>query len=216
MVECTLNDQCGAQRLKPWLSAEAGKRKNVIQENKKKALRQRLLDLLRNQKEESRLKKSQSVLSKLFKTSEFKKAQTVMFYSSFDGEVQTTDMMKQAQNLGKKIVLPVTIKEEQTITPFFVHHIENSLVDGPYGIRQPDLRTAQTVDVRSLDLVLVPGLAFDRKGNRLGRGKGYYDRFLKTLPSTTPSFGLAFDFQVMDCLPSIEEHDAPVSRVITN
>jgi 5-formyltetrahydrofolate cyclo-ligase len=58
-------------------------------------------------------------------------------------------------------------------------------------------------------------VAFDRKNNRLGRGEGYYDRFLKLLPSTTPTIGLAFDFQLVDTLPELEAHDMPVSLVLT-
>ena len=68
---------------------------------------------------------------------------------------------------------------------------------------------------QGIDLVLVPGVAFDRKNNRLGRGAGYYDRFLKDLP-TTPSIGLAFDFQVLDVLPHQPGQDVPVKCVITN
>lgn len=188
----------------------------MITINTKKALRERLLGLLRHQKEESRIKKSQAVLRNLFETMEFKKATTVMFFSSFDGEVQTNDMMRQAQNLGKKIALPVTIKKERNLIPWFIKDLDVDLCSGPYGISQPCAQGAGAVDLDLLDLVLVPGLAFDRHGNRLGRGKGYYDRFLKCLPKITPCFGLAFDFQVISCLPSVEEHDVPVSRVITN
>jgi 5-formyltetrahydrofolate cyclo-ligase len=188
----------------------------VITINTKKALRERLLGLLRQQKEDSRFKKSRAVLRKLFETREFKKATTVMFFSSFDGEVQTIDMMRQAQNLGKRIALPVTIKKENNLIPRLIKDLDVDLCPGPYGVSQPCASDTATVDLDLLDLVLVPGLAFDGQGNRLGRGKGYYDRFLKCLPKTTPCFGLAFDFQVVPCLPSIEEHDVPVSCVITN
>ncbi len=188
----------------------------MITINTKKALRERLLGLLRHQQEESRLNKSRAVLRKLFETREFKKATTVMFFSSFDGEVQTFDMMRQAQYLGKKIALPVTIKKEKNLIPRLIKDLDDDLCPGPYGISQPCAQDAETVELDRLDLVLVPGLAFDGQGNRLGRGQGYYDRFLKRLPKTTPCFGLAFDFQVVSCLPSVEEHDVPVSRVITN
>ena len=65
-------------------------------------------------------------------------------------------------------------------------------------------------------MVVVPGVAFDKKNNRLGRGKGYYDRFLKMLPFSTPTIGLAFDFQIVENLPVKEPHDVPVSQVIYN
>ena len=186
-----------------------------MENNPKKALRQRLLELIRNQKEDIRFKKSGLIKAALFKTPEFRAGKTIMFYSAFDGEVETLKMIKQAQTLGKKIVLPITIKKEKKIIPSLITNLEKDLIDGPYGIKQPKENIAQIIDACALDLVIVPGVAFDKKGNRLGRGEGYYDRFLKTLPQNTPSFGLAFDFQVVDCLPCIEEHDVPVSSVIS-
>ena len=65
-------------------------------------------------------------------------------------------------------------------------------------------------------MVIVPGLAFDKHNNRLGRGAGYYDRFLSTLPTDIPTVGLAFDFQIIDRLPQQKEHDIPVSHVLVN
>ena len=67
-----------------------------------------------------------------------------------------------------------------------------------------------------LDLVVVPGLAFDKRNNRLGRGQGYYDRFLKTLPRGVPTIGLAFDFQIVDTIPQRKEHDVAVDCVLVN
>ena len=66
-----------------------------------------------------------------------------------------------------------------------------------------------------IDLSIIPGVAFDKKNHRLGRGAGYYDRFLSSLPRKIPSIGLAFDFQIVASFP-LQEHDVPVSRVITN
>jgi len=186
-----------------------------MEENPKKALRTRLLDLIRNQKEDIRLKKSELIKAALFKTLEFRAAKMIMFYSAFDGEVETLEMIKQAQTLGKKIVLPVTIKEKKEIIPSLIINLEESLTNGPYGIKQPKENITQEVDSCAIDLVIVPGVAFDKKGNRLGRGEGYYDRFLKKLPQKTPKIGLAFDFQVVDCLPCVEKHDVSVSSVIS-
>ncbi|MDP8266893.1 MAG: 5-formyltetrahydrofolate cyclo-ligase [Candidatus Aceula meridiana] len=187
-----------------------------MKDNPKKALRQRLLELIRNQKEDIRLKKSELIQAALFKTPEFRAAKIIMFYSAFDGEVETLEMIKQAQNLGKKIALPITVKEKKEIIPSLITNLETSLIDGPYGIKQPKEDPAQKGDLCAIDLVIVPGVAFDKKGNRLGRGEGYYDRFLKTLPQNTPKIGLAFDFQVVDCLPCVENHDVSVSFIIRN
>ena len=86
-----------------------------------------------------------------------------------------------------------------------------SLKRGPYGVCEPAVR--KSISLKQIDLVIVPGVAFDKKRNRLGRGKGCYDRFLKTLPADTPSIGLAFDFQIIPSVPS-HKHDVSVKKLI--
>jgi len=178
-------------------------------------LRKKFLDLLRSQKGEDRLTKSGAIAKKLFSTVEFQEAKTILFYASFDGEVETFSMMKQARKLGKRIALPKILENQRIFVPVLVEDLENDLVDGPYGIKQPSEAT-DMVRLEDIDLVLVPGVAFDRHNNRLGRGAGYYDRFLFDLPPQIPTLGLAFDFQVVALLPHQREHDVAVSRVIVN
>jgi len=180
----------------------------------KKSLREKILTLLRNQKEEERLSKSRVIHDRLFKTPEFQNATTILFYASFDGEVNTFEMINQAKKLGKTIALPRIIQSENILIPMLVNRLDESLEDGPYGTKQPPAQS-QPVQVADLDAVIVPGVAFDRQKNRLGRGGGYYDRFLKTLPNI-PTIGLAFDFQIVDHFPPPEAHDVAVSRVLTN
>jgi len=86
------------------------------------------------------------------------------------------------------------------------------LQKGPYGILEPVAR--KRIPLKNLDAVIVPGLAFDKKGMRLGRGKGYYDRFLNTLPERVMSIGLAFRFQILPSVPSLS-HDMGVNRIIS-
>lgn len=184
--------------------------------NTKKSLREKILTLLRNHKEEDRVAKSRIIFDKLLKLPEFRKALTILFYFPFDGEVNTVEMIKQAQKLGKRIGLPRIMKGKKRIIPAIVHSVEEDLEPGPYGIKQPKRGRLQALDVQTLDMVVVPGVAFDKCNNRLGRGGGYYDRFLKSLSSFTPTVGLAFDFQIVDYLPQQKEHDIPVSRVLVN
>jgi 5-formyltetrahydrofolate cyclo-ligase len=181
----------------------------------KTELRKKILTLLRKQKEEERLAKSLAVLNKLLKRPEFQKAFTVLFYAAFDGEVDTFEMMQRAQQLGKKIGLPYIVRKEKRMVPTMVESIEEDLAIGPYGVRQPrETSREKTLSTDNLDLVIVPGVAFDRHNHRLGRGQGYYDRFLKELSARTPTIGLAFDFQIVDYFPPKEEHDVPVSCVL--
>lgn len=178
----------------------------------KQALRAEILTRLRTQKEEDRQDKSSRIWERLIQLTDFECARTVLFYASFDGEVETIAMMKRAQELGKRIALPTILSKGEPFVPFFVNNLEEDLEDGPYGIRQPKYH--ETACARDdLDLVIVPGVAFDRRNNRLGRGQGYYDRFLRTLPSRIVTVGLAFDFQIVATLPH-QPHDIPVQHVI--
>ena len=175
-----------------------------------------MLTLLRNQNGEERVTKSLAITNKLFQMVEFQEAETILFYASFDGEVETFEMMKRAQELGKKIGLPRIVENEKKIIPTPVASLKADLATGPYGIKQPKTDPAKAWKSDCFDMVIVPGIAFDKKNNRLGRGEGYYDRFLKTLPSYVPTVGLAFDFQVVDFLSFKEKHDVPVSCVLAN
>lgn len=187
-----------------------------VSQKSKNNIRKEILTLLRSQKEEDRLKKSGKIKRKLFSLPEFKRAKVILFYASFDGEVDTFAMMKQAQQLKKKIALPVIIKDKKKILPRLIKHLNRGLHSGEYGIKAPHPEYSQAVSLDRLDLVVVPGVVFDKDNYRMGRGHGYYDRFLAQLPPETPTVGLAFDFQVVDRLPHREQHDFPVSRVIFN
>ena len=188
--------------------------KPVVQEEKK-IVRKKILNLLRNQEEEARRTKSLIILDKLIELPEFKTATTILFYASFDGEVETFELMKKAQKLGKKIVLPLINRNETEIIPVLVNNLEEDLEYGQYGIKQPKSNLSKNAEFNQLDLVIVPAVAFDKQNNRLGRGAGYYDRFLKKISPDIPFIGIAFDFQIVDQLPRHTE-DIPVSLVITS
>ena len=104
---------------------------------------------------------------------------------------------------------------QKTMIPCFVNNLDHDLEMGPYGIQQPRMPQAEALPMEDIDLSIVPGVAFDKQNHRLGRGAGYYDRFLMSFPSGKPTIGLAYDFQILDSLPT-EEHDIPVTRVISN
>lgn len=182
----------------------------------KKDLRERILTLLRNQREEQRLKKSALICSQLINMSAFKKAATILFYMPFDGEVNTIEMITLAKKLGKKIALPRIMQLKKTIVPTLIECLDSHLEVGPYGIQQPKDTGTNALKLDALDMVVVPGIAFDKKNYRLGRGSGYYDRFLSKLSSHIPTVGLAFDFQIVEKIPQQERHDMAVSHVLLN
>lgn len=181
----------------------------------KEKIRKEILARLRKQKEEDRLTKSLLILKKLFALPEFKQAKTILFYASFDGEVETLEMMKQSLTLGKKIALPSIHTKHKEITPTYVHDLQEDLVLGSYGIKESRHTGRYTVNCDEIDISIVPGVAFDADNYRLGRGAGYYDRFLTRLSKEIPAIGLAFDFQLVTRLPR-QEHDIPMTRVVSN
>jgi len=176
----------------------------------KAQIRSKILLRLKTQKEEDRNRKSKLVTDKLLRNKVFKKAKIVMFYIAFGGEVNTDEMIREAQKTGKLICVPVCRKDRETMQPAILKdHVK--LIKGPYGVLEP--ATQAKVSPQDLDLVIVPGVAFDKKGNRLGRGKGCYDRFLCSLSEKTRSIGLAFDFQIFPLVPTTC-HDVSVTQVI--
>jgi len=178
----------------------------------KQQIRSKIILKLKIQKEEDRNKKSSIITDKLFGASVFKKAKIVMFYVSFNGEVNTQDMIKAAKRLGKIVVVPVCKRHRVTLWPCILQD-KAKFKKGPYGICEPAVK--KFINPQDLDLVIVPGIAFDKKGNRLGRGKGCYDYFLKSLTQKTISIGLAFDFQILPSIPATQT-DVKVHRVISN
>jgi len=175
----------------------------------KRKLRSKILYKLKIQKEDTRSSKSNLIKRKLFAKDVFKKAKRVMFYISFDGEVSTKKMIKAAQKLGKMTLAPVC-KTGNTIRVSVLND-NAKLVRGLYGADEPAIKNY--FDLKKLDLVIVPGVAFEKNGRRLGRGKGCYDRFLNKLSRHTRSIGLAFDFQILPEVPATAT-DINVDQII--
>jgi 5-formyltetrahydrofolate cyclo-ligase len=176
----------------------------------KAQIRSKILLRLKTQKEEDRSRKSKLITGKLLRNKVFKKAKIVMFYIAFGGEVNTEEMIREAKKIGKLICVPVCRKDKEIMQPAILED-HSKLKKGPYGVLEPVSKAL--VKPEDLDLIIVPGLAFDKKGNRLGRGKGCYDRFLSTLSDKTPSIGLAFDFQILPLIPTTN-YDVNVKQVI--
>ena len=154
------------------------------------------------------LDKSKIIERYLFELKEFKKSSTVLFYVSYNNEVFTHDMIKRC--LGEKeIVVPISNTKNETL---ILSKLENweDLVKGPYGILEP--KKIIEISLNKIDLIIVPGVSFDEKGNRLGHGKGYYDKLLQK--TNAKKIGLAFECQIVNQIPT-DENDIPVDMIIT-
>lgn len=145
----------------------------------------------------------------------FQRARAVALYVSFRSEVQTDELLQRAWNAGQQVSLPVC--REHTLELFRVDNV-NDLHAGKFGIAEPSpvvqAEPGRAVEIRDVDLILVPGLGFDRQGNRMGYGRGYYDRLLADAPPSLLRCGLAFDVQLIDAVPA-EAHDIPLDYVLT-
>jgi 5-formyltetrahydrofolate cyclo-ligase len=179
----------------------------------KGSLRTHYLKLLKEQNKEECLRKSSLIAEQLWKLPAIQKARSILFYASMPGEVDTLAMIEKACFLGKRVALPIVEQNQRNLIPTLISSMED-VRRGTYGIAEPRLDPDKALVVKDLDAVIVPGLAFDKLGARLGRGAGYYDRFLSTLPKIVTTVGLAFDFQLTESLPT-EAHDVRLAHIIT-
>jgi len=140
-------------------------------------------------------------------------ASNIMTYLSFRTEVRTDEIIIYCLEQGKNIYVPVCVPETHELVISRITSLDD-LQPGFYGIREPKLSSLRLSDSKLLDLVLVPGAAFDRLGNRIGYGAGYYDRFMKRLEPEAKTIALAYSFQVVDSVP-VSEFDLPVDYIAT-
>ena len=144
----------------------------------------------------------------------FSHALTVMFYMPISGEVDLTPLALSAFEQGKSVCVPRVDWNRHVMSPVEVNSFDDEDMEtDERGIRTPV--TGRPVPIREIDLVIVPGLAFDTHGRRLGRGGGFYDRFLSTLRGRTTTVGLVFDQQIAAIVP-VDPHDVSVDLVVTD
>lgn len=177
----------------------------------KREIREQIRQQKRQYSEEQLRQLSQPVIEALLSHPRVIKAQTILLYHSLPDEVDTHDAIRMLLSKGKRIFLPViTGDDRMTIREYLG---ESNLQKGAFNIMEPTRQDGAETEPFNCDLAVIPGVAFDRKGNRLGRGKGYYDRFLSTHPSVY-TIGICFPFQLAERIPT-EENDMPVQEVIT-
>lgn len=168
---------------------------------------------LKAQGPEERERKSRLIQAKLFKLDAFRNARTVCFFVGLDTEVDTVPMIEKSLEAGKRVLVPRVNLEKKELKFFEVRELHSELSLGTLGILEPNA-WAKAADPADAECVIVPGLAFDAKHRRLGRGGGFYDRFLARLSKKPAKIGLAFSFQVLPEIP-LEDHDHPLDEVLT-
>ncbi len=180
---------------------------------KKQAIRQAAHDNRRAQANKDEV--SATITDRFMNLPEYHSAQTVMFYVDVRDEVRTRQALPAAIASGKRIVIPYCVDGELEL--FHLQSMEELEV-GMYKILEPraDLRdvASKRLQPADLDLVMVPGVAFDRQGGRTGHGKGYYDKLLEHARADAPLIALAFEAQMFPEIPC-ESHDIYMDKVVT-
>lgn len=161
----------------------------------------------------TRYARSLAACKHLTSQGEFTQAEVVMIFLSLPDEVETAALALSAWQMGKTVVVPKISWEHCRILPVEISSLETGMVTTRHGLSEP--ADGQPMPVNMIDMLVVPGVAFDRHGHRLGRGVGFYDRFLSQPDCRASVCGLAFHEQVVDTLP-IEPHDRPVNMLVTD
>jgi len=157
--------------------------------------------------------KDKAVIARLKGLYEFKSAKTLLLYASFRSEVDTHKLIKESLEAQKRVLLP---RVNYSLKKLEIREIEslNDIEKGHWGIPEPK-RATPLRDLNEADLIIVPGVCFDRKGGRIGYGAGYYDKLLKGLNKSIPVIAIAYDEQVVEEIP-LEAHDRRVDMIITD
>jgi len=180
----------------------------------KKATRHDVLALRDALTESERGYKSAAITEKLLALPAFASAGTVAAYVSFGTEFNTEALIGAVMSKGMRLVLPRVDREHKRIDFFTVTDLSISLVAGPWGIREPDPIQCARVDANRIDFMLVPGVAFTPRCERLGYGGGFYDAAIAAVANEVAKVAAAFGVQIVDELP-LEPHDRCVDLVVT-
>lgn len=170
----------------------------------KQRMRELLIQKRRMLSAEERTAKSELILSQLEKMTVFREAKTVLLYYPKNNEVDVLPLFKRYKR-DKVLLLPVTHRNGMTANPY---EGNDKMHRGKVGIPEPTTPPFEG----NIDVIIVPAVAFDKEGNRLGRGGGYYDRFLKKQSHAT-FIGVGYDFQLVDEVP-VRKHDQKMHRII--
>ena len=176
---------------------------------RKKELRKEIRNRKRAFPAEKLREMSFCICERLLAEERINAAKTIMMYYPLSDEVDITPVIEKMASEGKTVLLPQVTGDTSMVLRRYSG--KSDLKEGAFGIMEPYGEVF--ADYQAIDLAIIPGMAFDRHGNRLGRGKGYYDRFLPLLPPYIYIIGVCFPFQLLDDIP-MEEHDIKMDTVL--
>lgn len=181
----------------------------------KSRLRREVFARLERLSRGDRLAKSRVIMARLFSLEEVRAAKVVQFYCSFRNEVMTDEMITAALAQGKRVAVPA-VHANGRLRLGEVKHPARDLLPGRFRILEPRPpgSSRRPVTLRQVEVAVVPGLAFDARGHRLGRGTGHFDRFLARRPPGLSVVALAYEAQVVEHVP-VTHTDIPVDIIVT-
>ncbi len=156
--------------------------------------------------------KSNAIQKLVEELPEFKKANCIMLYYGVSNEVETKGLIEKALALGKRVSLPATNFKKRAMVPREIHSLKE-LEETIQGLFEP--KTQKHVEAKEIDLIIIPGVAFDKTGSRIGRGMGFYDSLLRKTSTKIPLVGLCFEENLEEKVP-IESHDVKMNIVVTD
>ena len=179
----------------------------------KEQLRLELGKTLHQTSEQLRTQKSEKACQNLISTSQFQDASMVMIYLPLPHEADTSQAIFYAWDQNKVVVVPKVSWQQKEMIPVRINNLNGGLSPEVSGLRNPT--DGEPVQFEDIDLIVAPGLGFDKAGNRLGRGGGYYDRFLANDDLNAQVCGFGFAEQIVDILP-VTETDVPMDFMVTD
>lgn len=180
----------------------------------KQELRKQILEKRKNLDSVLVEENSKIISNYLINSDIFSQSKVIMTYLNYPKEVQTDYIFQAAIKQNKTVTIPVCVKESTDLIPSKITDL-NQIEIGYYGLREPKKEFFNPVDPRLIELVIVPGVVFDLKGNRIGHGKGYYDTFFKKINPSAITIGLAYQFQIIEDSWNADSWDVPLDGLVT-
>ena len=158
--------------------------------------------------------KTQRIEKRLFEFANFLESNIVLLYINSNCEVNSLEIIKRCLNFKKIVILPAFVPTKYEMKLLKIDNLDTDLTIGPRNILEPDPNQCNVVPIECIDIAIIPGVAFDEKGGRIGSGDGYYDRLIPKLPITTRKVALTFEDQIVPQI-QMEAHDRHVDIIIT-
>jgi 5-formyltetrahydrofolate cyclo-ligase len=180
----------------------------------KQEIRDDIVETLAMLSESEHLEKLKAIENRLFGFANFLESNIVLLYVNNANEVPTPGIIRKSFDINKIVVVPAFDPSKHKMNLMKISAFPADLIAGPRNILEPNPSKCKRVPIESIDIAIIPGVAFDERGGRIGSGEGYYDRLIPQLPITTRKVALALEGQILPQAP-MESHDKHVDIIIT-